>query len=153
MSTITITLNTSVKDFEAKEELKGRRATWLKNPLPAFEPGRELTGRVIRTGVSQSELSVKLICYTSGRGAEDVYVDQALPTTRLDSNVELPFRFILPKGPYSFSGSLISVVWAVEAIESHTGEAARVEFILASQRQEVVATTVTEQIMTNIPTW
>ena len=48
-----------------------------------------------------------------------------------------PFRFQLPDAPYSFSGKLISLIWAIEAVAEGIKEAARYEFVLAPEGREI----------------
>jgi hypothetical protein len=42
-----------------------------------------------------------------------------------------------PSGPYSFSGRLISLLWALEAVAEPGGEVARREIVLSPSGEEV----------------
>jgi hypothetical protein len=48
------------------------------------------------------------------------------------------FSFTLPDGPYSFSGKLISLVWAIELTCSGGSEAIRREVTVSPMRQEII---------------
>jgi hypothetical protein len=59
-------------------------------------------------------LELSLFWYTAGKGTRDVGV---VETARLDAPGAYgakDFSFHLPEGPYSFSGRLISLLWALE---------------------------------------
>lgn len=47
------------------------------------------------------------------------------------------FRFQLPEAPYSFSGKLISLAWALELIAYPSKEVVRREIVLAPGGSEV----------------
>ena len=47
----------------------------------------------------------------------------------------------LPAGPYSFSGRLISLIWALELVAEPGNHVARVEITLGPDGQEVVLAT------------
>ncbi len=50
---------------------------------------------------------------------------------------ERAFSFTLPLGPYSFSGSLITLAWALELVALPSGETERVELVVAPVPAEV----------------
>jgi len=49
------------------------------------------------------------------------------------------FRFALPEGPYSFSGKLISIIWAIELILEPGPSVERREIVMSPSGREVVA--------------
>ena len=53
------------------------------------------------------------------------------------SSGDAPFRFQLPSAPYSFSGKLISLVWAVEVVALPANIAGRVNIILSPDGKEI----------------
>jgi hypothetical protein len=83
-------------------------------------------------------VEARLFWFTRGKGTEDVGViaTQAVPSA--DSAGEHLFRFTLPEAPYSFSGKLISLLWAVELVASD--DVVRCEFDLAPEGREIVLT-------------
>jgi hypothetical protein len=48
------------------------------------------------------------------------------------------FEFALPEGPQSFSGKLISLIWAVELVVEKSKESQRIEFVLSPFDAEIV---------------
>jgi len=47
------------------------------------------------------------------------------------------FRFRVPRGPYSFSGKLITLAWAVELVVLPSGETERLDLLVGPQPIEV----------------
>lgn len=83
-------------------------------------------------------VEVRLVWYTRGKGDADVSVVQTVefdqPRTLGLEHTELQ----LPEGPYSFSGKLISLIWAVELIVEPSGESHRVDLVVGPYGEEVV---------------
>lgn len=83
-----------------------------------FRPGEAIRGQVTWNELDQTTtyLEVRLIWYTMGKGTQDVESvaeqDISTPGTSGKSN----FEFIAPHRPLSFSGTLISLIWAIEVI-------------------------------------
>lgn len=104
-----------------------------------FEPGSRLAGRVDweATAEAPERLLISLLWHTAGKGTEDVtVVDQV--------EVEAPSRlgsrelaFDLPEFPWSFSGTLVSLVWSVEASLEPGGEVSRADLVLAPGAEEI----------------
>lgn len=80
-------------------------------------------------------LEARLFWFTRGKGTEDVEVVATQPVTTPAIAGEHVFRFTLPEGPWSFSGKLISLLWAVELVADDTS--ARWEFTLAPGGHEI----------------
>jgi hypothetical protein len=104
----------------------------------AFEPGEELTGAVYWKLQSPPErLDLRLFWFTRGKGTEDAAVVEEMPLDRPLAEEARPFRFRLPEGPYSFSGKLISLIWALELVAKPSKEVARVELTVAPGGREM----------------
>jgi len=108
----------------------------------AYAPGETLTGTVTwRLDTPATGVEVRLFWYTRGKGTQDVHVvkaqqfDAAGPAGRRD------FRFVVPEEPYSFSGKLISLTWALEAIAQPGERMARRELVVAPGGREIVLAT------------
>jgi hypothetical protein len=84
-----------------------------------------------------ASVEVRLVWYTRGKGDQDVSVVEAI---RYDEPGAMGMKrpaFTLPEGPYSFSGKLISLIWAVELIAEPSGESHRVDLVVAPEGEEV----------------
>lgn len=103
-----------------------------------FEPGSEVCGRVIWRSIERPrELLVSLLWYTAGKGTEDVGIVDQQTVTQPPAEGRHDFRFLLPELPWSFSGELISLVWAVEANLEPGGRVDLVRLISAPGGREV----------------
>jgi len=105
----------------------------------SFKPGETIAGTV-RWNMQDNPKAVEVSLFwrTRGKGTQDVGV---VETARFDSPGSLgqkEFSFQLPAGPYSFSGRLISLIWAVEATALPSQETAGREITISPTGQEVV---------------
>ena len=104
----------------------------LHEDKTAFAPGQTVEGTIrwsLHTNPEHLEFS--LFWYTAGKGTRDVGV---VETARFDNPGACgskEFAFPLPDGPYSFSGKLISLIWALELTCRPGSETARREIILS----------------------
>ncbi len=105
----------------------------------AFEPGSELRGRVEwqTEGGSVESVIVSLLWYTEGKGTEDVEVVDQVEVEYPTLQGSHDFSFRLPAFPWSFSGTLISLVWAVEAGLEPDGAIERVTLVSAPDAREI----------------
>lgn len=111
----------------------------LHEDKAAFAP-RETLGGTIRWNLDANPrcLELSLFWYTAGKGTRDVGV---VETKRFDEPGAFgsrDFAFTLPDGPYSFSGKLISLIWAVELTRSPGSETVRREIVLSPTGHEVL---------------
>jgi hypothetical protein len=95
----------------------------------------ELLARWSLPSVPRS-LEARLVWFTRGKGTEDIALVSTTVVPAPGARGEHRVRFTLPEAPYSFSGRLISLVWAVELVADTT--AARWEFVLAPDGREVL---------------
>ena len=104
----------------------------------AFAPGEELTGTASwKLEQPPRAVELRLFWFTRGWGTEDAGV---VETVRFDhplTEEARPFRLRLPETPYSFSGKLISLRWAVELVAQPSKEVARPEITIAPGGEEV----------------
>ena len=97
-----------------------------------FAPGDTVSGRAGWAGQdAPNDASLRLFWYTSGKGTRDVGIAAEQPLHGVGNSHEEPFSFQLPGTPYSCSGTLLSVQWAVEVVARHGRDAARVELVLS----------------------
>ena len=100
----------------------------------AYEPGEPITGRIewsLDASTSGGWLELRLLWHTEGKGTRDGNVVETLRINAPAATGEQDFAFTLPGGPYSFAGRLISLLWGLELVSSHKGEAERVELTVA----------------------
>ena len=104
----------------------------------AFEPGAEVRGQVewdLMTAARRME--IRLFWYTRGKGTTDVHVVKIDRFDVVGLRGRREFRFVLPEEPQSFSGKLISLVWAIEAIAEPGERTTRLELVVAPDGKEV----------------
>lgn len=105
----------------------------------AFLPGETVEGTAswqLETPAETVEL--RLFWYTQGKGDQDVGVVEtvAFPDPALADR--RGFRLRLPAGPFSFSGKLISLLWALEVVAEPGGRAGRTEITVSPTRREIL---------------
>jgi hypothetical protein len=104
-----------------------------------FVPGETIAGAVSwALDAPASGVEVRLFWYTRGKGTTDVQVVKAQHFDAAGADGKRSFRFVLPEEPYSFSGKLISLVWALEAVVQPGDRSQRLELVVAPQGREVV---------------
>ncbi len=105
----------------------------------ALEPGTELRGRVDwrAEGDAVESVVVSLLWYTEGKGTEDVDIVEQVDVEYPSVHGSREFSFRLPDFPWSFSGTLVSVVWAVEASLEPGGAVERVILVSAPEAREI----------------
>jgi hypothetical protein len=94
----------------------------------SFVPGDRLRGHVEWTGLPSSnrpekdKAELRLFHYTSGKGTRDINIIDTRDFDAPASSARRDFEFNLPDGPPSFSGKLISLIWALELVIEIDGE-------------------------------
>lgn len=103
-----------------------------------YLPGDTVSGRVVwNLDKSCEAVELRLFWHTSGKGTEDVEIIDILSLSADGTHGDRAFSFPLPLGPYSFSGALITLAWALELVVLPGGEVERVELIVAPTPVEV----------------
>ena len=104
-----------------------------------FQPGDEIVAAACwKFDQAPKSLEARLFWFTRGKGTEDVNV---VETVRFDNPLleeARPVRFPLPEAPYSFSGKLISLIWALELVAEPSGESTRLELTVSPTGQEIL---------------
>jgi hypothetical protein len=107
-----------------------------------YRPGEELVGAAgWELSKPPTAVEARLIWFTRGKGTGDVGVVETVRLEQCQAAGARPFRFQLPPQPWSFSGKLISLVWAVELVALPSQESTRLEFVLGPEGKEVVLPT------------
>jgi hypothetical protein len=109
-----------------------------RDGITSFRPGDEVSGRAWwQLDRPPDEVVARLFWYTQGKGTQDIVVVQEETFPAPGQQDQRKFSFRLPEGPFSFSGSLISLVWAVEVLAHPGDEAGRVEFTVSPTGDEI----------------
>ena len=111
-----------------------------RDGITSFRPGDEVSGRARwELDKRPREVVARLFWYTEGQGTQDVVVVQEETFPAPERQDERKFSFRLPEGPLSFSGRLISLIWAVEvvAIVATGDETGRVEIVISPDGYEL----------------
>ncbi|WP_437191891.1 hypothetical protein [Planctomicrobium sp. SH527] len=105
----------------------------------AFYPGTEAVVKAIwELPRKPKHLELRLVWNTSGKGDRDLVMVSAIQITDVEEFGSREITVQLPSGPYSFSGTLISVIWAFELVAIPDNESVRKEFVLGPNAQEVL---------------
>jgi hypothetical protein len=111
----------------------------LHEERTVFAPGETVRGAAEwRFDANPKHLDLSLFWYTVGKGTRDVGVIGTARFENPGSYGSKAFSFVLPDGPYSFSGRLISLIWALELTCSPGAEMVRREFTLSPTGREIV---------------
>ena len=103
-----------------------------------YQPGEVLSGTVSwELAEPASGVEVRLFWYTSGKGSTDVRVVKAVQLASAGTSGSGRFKFVLPDEPYSFSGRLISLIWALEAVAQPGERPRRRDLVVAPGGDEV----------------
>ena len=109
-----------------------------RDGVTSFRPGDELSGRAWwQLDRQPDEVVARLFWYTQGKGTQDVVVVQEETFPAPGQQDQRKFSFRLPEGPFSFSGRLISLIWAVEVVALPGEESGRVEFTVSPTGDEI----------------
>lgn len=119
----------------------------LEGGRTSFRPGEELVCTVswdfpsadLETGEAETPeaLEVRLFWYTEGRGDRDVGLVKTERLAPLGATGDREVTFRLPQGPYSFSGALISLIWALEVVTEPDLRTLRTEIVVGPGGREV----------------
>jgi len=110
----------------------------LADDRRAFKPGEAVEGRLSWSVNGAASAEVRLFWYTRGKGTEDVGLVDSVAFPDPQATDQRTFRFVLPDAPYSFSGKLISIIWAIELIVEPGSSVERREIVMSPSEREVV---------------
>lgn len=113
----------------------------LDNGRDTFAPGDRVEGHAVWSlDPGPKSLELSLLWYTSGKGTRDAAVLQARKIDNPGAFGSERFSFTLPPGPYSFSGRLISLIWALELTCTPGDETVRKEIVVSPTGREILLT-------------
>lgn len=103
-----------------------------------YRPGEEVAGRALwMLDEPPKAVEVRLFWYTEGKGTQDVELIDSVRFDRPSERGEEDFRFTLPGEPYSFSGKLISLIWALELVALPSDETERLPITVSPTGHEI----------------
>ncbi|HBL29737.1 MAG TPA: hypothetical protein DD490_23115 [Acidobacteria bacterium] len=105
----------------------------------SFRPGDLVEGTVRWQGAEPPEgVELRLFWYTEGRGDQDLEVVETIPFANPGAHDRRSFRLRLPEGPYSFSGKLITLAWALEAVAQPGDRAGNLPLVVSPTGRELL---------------
>ena len=104
----------------------------------SFLPGETIEGTVSWfLDATPRSVELRLFWYTNGKGDQDVEIAATFPFEAPGAEDRRSFRLEAPAEPWSFSGKLISLSWALEAVAEPGAKAGRIEILISPTGSEV----------------
>ena len=104
-----------------------------------FYPGDEIVAAAWwKLDRPPKSVEARLFWFTRGKGTQDVNIVETVRFDNPQIEEAKPARFRLPEAPYSFSGKLVSLIWALELVAEPGNESARVELTVSPTGQEIL---------------
>jgi hypothetical protein len=104
----------------------------LRENRTSYNPADTLSGAIRwESDEEVRAVEVRLIWFTRGKGTGDVGLVAAETWDHPGKSGVQSFSFTLPEEPWSFTGRLITLTWAVEAVLLPSKLSDRVEFVMA----------------------
>jgi len=111
----------------------------IETDRQAYRPGESIVCRLAWRFVERPErIALSLLWYTEGKGDEDVavLVRETLEDPGPDGQRE--FQLTAPAFPFSFSGQLITLTWALEALAEGVDGLERHPVVIAPEATELL---------------
>ena len=103
-----------------------------------FYPGEQLTGRgAWHLEEAPEAVEVRLLWHTSGKGTRDTNVVESIELQGEGVWGDDTFSIPIPDGPYSFSGKLVTLNWAIEIVAEPSNESFAIELTVGPQEGEI----------------
>lgn len=104
----------------------------------AFQPGDEIDVD-LQWDLDEppQAIELRLVWNTSGKGTTEVRTVRTERIEEPSASDHVRKTLTLPIAPYSFSGKLVSIVWALELVALPQEESARLEIVIAPGSEEV----------------
>ena len=114
----------------------------LRDERTSFHPGETIEGVAgWRLDKPPKSIELRLFWFTRGKGTEDVGVVNQINFPAPQAEEGRTFSFKLPPEPWSFSGQLISLIWALELVVdpgiAKASQSTRVELVVSPSGQEI----------------
>lgn len=106
-----------------------------------FRPGESVEGVAFwNLESAPSAIEVRLFWRTQGKGTPDIEVVAVKRFDGVAAKDRRAFQFALPGAPYSFSGTLVSLLWGIEAVALPEDHGQPIEIVVAPGGQEITLT-------------
>ncbi len=103
-----------------------------------FAPGEMLEGKATwQLDQAPAKVFLRLFWFTRGKGTEDIEVISETVFDHPLAAESRPFKMPLPQRPYSFSGRLVSLIWALELVTSDNDTAITREIVISPFGDEI----------------
>ena len=103
-----------------------------------FKPGELIEGRASwHLDGEVDAVEARLFWYTTGKGSQDVEIVRRLRIDSPETSGHHDFSIRAPEGPYSFSGKLITLAWAIELVALPSGQTERLDLRIGPTPVEV----------------
>jgi hypothetical protein len=110
----------------------------LADDREAFAPGEILKGKAVwQMETASKKIFLRLFWFTRGKGTEDIEVISEIVFEHSLAAESRSFKITLPQSPYSFSGKLVSLIWALELVASDNDTAITKEIVLSPFGYEI----------------
>ena len=110
----------------------------LQEGRTSFKPDETILGSVSwQLDEAPEALEIRLFWYTSGKGERDIQVVDTVEIAPVSISGRHEFTFATPSAPLSFSGRLISLIWAIELVALPSAEAGRQEILVSHTGEEI----------------
>ena len=111
----------------------------LTDGRSSFRPGEAISGSAAWSLEEAPEsVELRLFWHTQGKGDEDVGIAESVVFEAPGRQDKREFKLRAPEGPYSFSGKLVSLLWAVEVVAEPGSLAGRAEITISPTGEEVL---------------
>jgi hypothetical protein len=111
----------------------------LRDERRSFRPGETVEGVAVwRLDEPPKSIELRLFWFTRGKGTEDVGVVNQMRFDAPQLTEGRDFSFTLPARPFSFSGELISLIWALELVVEPGSHSTRVELVVSPSSEEIL---------------
>lgn len=104
----------------------------------AFRPGESVNGSISWSlPVPPAQVSLELFWTTRGKGTVDSEVVQSQQIKHPAAVGEERFSLVIPNGPYSFSGKLVSLLWGLRLMIHPSQEQTQVNLTVSPTGEEI----------------
>ena len=111
----------------------------LRDERRSFRPGETIEGVAgWRLDQPPTSIELRLFWFTRGKGTEDVGIANQMNFSSPQLEEGRKFSFTLPPEPFSFSGQLVSLIWALELVAEPGEHSTRVEIIVSPTGEEIL---------------